>query len=331
MTVLAERSALSNFLQLLPDTVERWVVAFEPTHHGALARAVMRQIDVAAAIRLGFDAPERVRAIARALRSDPACGFLEFAVVDGDLTHRGIDYRDALMGFGRWDTARVKLCFDVTDANFAELFSEDPYAVRERCHDLLATVASASALEYRSGAGDGVLALRCEPGTWRAHSGLEPDDYVLPSGEIECVPTAVDGELVVDGWIVGTIPFGMKYGRIRRGAVRLDIRNGAIAAVAGDGRADDLDLCRDLDATLANLPGLRHVVELGLGQSRAVARAAEAHEVGCLWHERHFGLHLGLGAALIDTPGEVKKSHHHLDLILASGRLTADDRPVLTW
>jgi hypothetical protein len=24
------------------------------------------------------------------------------------------------------------------------------------------------------------------------------------------------------------------------------------------------------------------------------------------------------------TPGEVKKSHHHLDIILASGRLTAD-------
>jgi hypothetical protein len=328
--VLAERGALSNFLQLLPDTVSHWVVAYEPAHHGALARALMQRLDVAAAIALGVDPPERVRAIAQELRADPACGFLEFAVVDGDLTHEGIDYRDALMGFGRWDTARVKLCFDVTDRNFAELFSEDPYAVRERCRGLLAAVESVTALEYR-GAGDGVLALRCRSGSWRAHSGLESDDYVLPSGEIECVPTAVDGELVVDGWIVGTIPFGMKYGRIRPGVVRFDIRAGLIAGVGGDGRGEDRELLRDLEATLESLPGLRHVVELGIGQSRAVARAAAAHEVGCLWHERHFGLHLGLGAALVETPGEVKKSHHHLDIILASGRLTANGRSILDW
>ncbi len=329
--MLAERSALSNFLQLLPAAVGRWVIAFEPAHHGGLARALMQQVEVVAAIELGVDSPERVRAIAQELRADPACGFLEFAVVDGELTHAGIDYRDALMGFGRWDTARVKLCFDVTDRNFAELFSEDPYAVRERCRALLGSVAGATALEYRSGAGDEVLSLRCAPGSWRAHSGLEPDDYILPSGEIECVPSAVDGELVVDGWIVGTIPFGMKYGRVRRGAVRLAIRAGVIAGISGDGRAEDIELFRDLEATLESLPGLRHVVELGIGQSRAVARAAAAHEVGCLWHERHFGLHLGLGAALIETPGEVKKSHHHLDLILAHGELKGDGSPLLTW
>ncbi len=329
--MIAEREALENFLQLLPAGVKRWVIAYEPPHHAVLARALLPRLEVAAAIELGVDSPERVRALARELRADPACGFLEFAVVDGEPTHAGIDYRDALMDFGRWDTSRVKICFDVTDRNFEELFSEDPYAVRARCASLLAAVQSATALEYRSGAGDGVLTLRCEPGSWRAHSGLELDDYLLPSGEVECVPTAVDGELVVDGWIVGTIPFGMKYGRVRRGAVRLDIRAGIIAGISGDGRAEDRELFRDLEAALESLPGLRHVVELGIGQSRAVARAAAAHEVGCLWHERHFGLHLGLGAALIETPGEVKKSHHHLDLIFAGGRLTADGEPLLEW
>lgn len=320
--MIAERDALTNFLRLLPP-MERWVVAYEPDHHAALARAVLPRLEVAAAIELGYDSPDRVRAIAQELRADPACGFLEFVVVDGDRTHRGLDYRDALMHFGRWDTGRVKLCFDVTDASFDELFSEDPLVVRERCRALRDELASAAQLEYR--AGDSRLVLGC--GEWRAHSGLESDDYVLPSGEVECVPRGADGELTVEGWLVGTIPFGMKYGRIVRGDLRLTMERGLVTAVRGDHRA----LCAELETTLEALPGLRHVVELGIGQSLGVARAASLHEVGCLWHERHFGLHLGLGAALIETPGEVKKSHHHLDIILATGSLSADGKPLLEW
>ncbi len=323
--MVAERQAVANFLRLLPQAMDRWVVAYEPVHHAGLARAVLHELDVAAAIELGFASPDRVREIAQEKRGDPRCGFLEFVVVDGDRTHLGIDYRDALMHFGRWDTERVKLCFDVTDANFDALFAEDPFAVRERCRQLRAVLAQAPALAFRSG--ESALALRCDPAGWRAHSGLEPDDYVLPSGEVECLPAAVDGVLDVDGWLIGTIPFGMKYGRIARGDLRLRLERGLIVGVGGGRR----DLCAEVDATLTALPGLRHVVELGLGQSKAVARAASLHEVACLWHERHFGLHLGLGAALVDTPGEVKKSHHHLDIVMASGELTAEGRTILSW
>ena len=247
-------------------------------------------------------------------------------MVDGEATHRGIDYGEALMDFGRWDVERVKLCFDVTDANFDALFGEDPAEVLARCVRLRAALAGATRLEYRSDAGS-ALALGCDPARWRIHSGLEPDDYMLPSGEMECLPTAADGELVVDGWLIGTIPFGVKYGRIRAGQLTLILANGLIAGVGGDHPV----LRRDVEDTLAALPGLRHVVELGIGQSHGVARAAAASAVGGVWHERHFGLHLGLGSALVETPGEPKKSHHHLDLILASGHLTANGRPVLSW
>ncbi len=247
-------------------------------------------------------------------------------MVDGETTHHGLDYREALMEFGRWDVERVKLCFDVTGANFDLLFGDDPFAVRAACERLRERLADAPRLEYRSAAGS-ALALACDPAHWRVHSGLEPDDYMLPSGEIENLPTAADGELVVDGWLIGTIPFGVKYGRIRAGELTLTMRGGSIVGVAGERAA----LRADVEEALISLPGLRHVVELGLGQSKAVARAAAVHEVGCVWHERHYGLHLGLGSALVETPGERKKSHHHLDIILASGQLTANGRAVLAW
>jgi hypothetical protein len=51
----------------------------------------------------------------------------------------------------------------------------------------------------------------------KLHSGLEQDDYVLPSGEIECVPESVDGIVEVNGWIVGTILF--RIGPMRKAAV----------------------------------------------------------------------------------------------------------------
>ena len=76
--------------------------------------------------------------------------------------------------------------------------------------------------------------------------------------------------------------------------------------------------------------GLRRVAELGIGQSKAVARAAHKEQVGCLWHERHFGVHLGLGAGLHEAPGRV--TQHHLDIVLANGALAGESgRTILAW
>ena len=83
--------------------------------------------------------------------------------------------------------------------------------------------------------------------------------------------------------------------------------------------------------TLERIPGLRYIAEIGVGQSKAVSRAAKKQTGACLWHERHFGLHLGLGATLSDEPGK-RRTPHHLDLVLRSG-CVADQRGrvILHW
>jgi hypothetical protein len=85
---------------------------------------------------------------------------------------------------------------------------------------------------------------------------------------------------------------------------------------------------------LSRLPGLQLVNEVGIGQLKGVTTAAKKHKVGYHWHERHFGLHLGLGAELdeSDAPGGIRATGHHLDIVLESGRLiNSRSMDVLSW
>ena len=125
---------------------------------------------------------------------------------------------------------------------------------------------------------------------------------------------------------MGTILFGMKYGRIGPAQLELKFRRGEVVGLAGKHRS----LCHELETAFTMLPGLCRVAELGIGQSKAVARAAHKEPVGCLWHERHFGAHLGLGAGLHEAPGRV--TQHHLDIVLAMGSLgDGTGRAILSW
>jgi leucyl aminopeptidase (aminopeptidase T) len=119
----------------------------------------------------------------------------------------------------------------------------------------------------------------------------------------------------------------MKYGRLDPPALAFRFRKGEVAGVTGNHRL----LCKEIEAAFTTHPGLRRVAELGIGQSKAVRHAARREEVGCLWHERHFGVHVGLGAGLHEEPEE-RPTKHHLDIVLATGRLAgATDRTILTW
>ena len=317
-------TAIKNFVDCLPAGVARWVLVCDRGYQRALARSLDDVLPIAESIVLGSDTPRRVRSIAERYVDDPEVGPLEFLCFDGDRLRWGRNYRKATMPFAAWPPERVRLCFDVTDRNFGELFSEAPRQVKRRGQTLRRRLLGQEHLALT--AGNGHAMLRCRPDGWEVHSGLELDDYVLPSGEIECVPESVDGTVEVNGWVVGTILFGMKYGRIGPAQLELKFRRGEVVNIEGKHRS----LCHELATAFTMLPGLRRVSELGIGQSKAVARAAHDEQVGCLWHERHFGVHLGLGAGLHEPPGRV--TQHHIDLVLATGSLAGETgRAILRW
>jgi hypothetical protein len=321
--------AIRHFVEYLPRTVRHWIVAVEmPAHQAILARLV-RKLGSTDTFVLGESAPARVHEAGIKYRTVAKVGFLEFVVHDGREDHQGVNYQDALMTFARWPCSRLKLCFDVWDDNFSDLFSEDPFAVEARCRRLRDVVGKASELVYRSSSPPSTsLVLNCANSRWVQYSGLERYDYMLPSGEVACRPTSVDGEVDIDGWIIGTLPFGLKYGRIRPDELRLYFENGEVVATGGTNSR----LRADFDAILIGVPGLRAVGEVGLGQSRAVTRAAYLTQPGYQWHERHFGLHLGLGAELPETADpHNRRTNHHLDIVFARGSLTTDTAPLLTW
>ena len=314
-------AAIRNFTDCLPPGITHWVLVCDRGYQRAIAPLLSDALPISESIVLGIDTPQRVHSIALRHREDAEVGLLEFLCFDGEDRS---PYQDAMMPFAEWPSERVRLCFDVTDANFRDLFSEAPRLVKNRGERLRRRLNNEQRLMLT--AGKTRATLRCRAEEWEVHSGLEKDDYILPSGEIECVPESVDGKVDVNGWIVGTILFGIKYGRIAPSQLTLRFRGGEVAGVAGNHR----QLCDELDTAFTLLPGLRRVAELGIGQSKAVSRAAHKEQVGCLWHERHHGLHLGLGASLHEEVG--RATQHHLDIVLATGSLTgAAGRTILSW
>jgi hypothetical protein len=315
-------ASLQNFSACLPPSIERWVVAFRPELHADLLCELARVLPIQSIILLGSDSADAIYEQAKRNSADSACGFLEFDVALAQ-RYGPAEQMRALLEFAKWPASRVRFCFDVTDSNFSTLFSEEPRVVLNRGSEVVSLLQNANALTYRHA--DSELEIVRSGDPWEIHSGLELHDYILPSGEIECGVKSVDGKLVVDGWIVGTIPFGRKYGRIRPGDLTLTFQEGRVSDV----QCNRAGLSQDLNLAFTADVGLMRVVELGFGLSKAIRRVADDVEVGCFWHERSYGLHLGLGAALREKPGS-RTVHHHLDIVLRRGRILSDGF-ALSW
>jgi len=319
--------ALENFTQYLPSGIGGWVVVIEAGAHDALIALLRRRLPIVEVVVLGQTSPEQLLRIAAEYASDDNVGLLEFALAGAGMRYSE-QYRSGLAKFAGWSVGRCRLCPDVWDANFAELFAEAPADVGQRCRDLEARLRGVSTLSYTA-AGNTGLEFSCPAAEWVIYSGTEYYDYTLPSGEIACLPQSVDGRAEVTGWIIGTIPFGPKYGRIPAGSLGLTFRAGQITSVHGQ----QPDLCADIEMVLAADPGLRSVAELGIGQSRAVRAARDLHPRGCIWHEKHFGLHLGLGAELAETKDVTERvTGQHIDIVFDAGTLSDNaGAALLTW
>jgi hypothetical protein len=313
---------LDNFLAYLPQGVDHWIVVYEGSFHRGIVSRLKSRLKSAEFFNLEEEAAPFIEEIGNSNRDNERVGFLEFVIRYPASIYDGQSPgAEGLGAFVSWPLNRVKFCFDVTDNNFNDLFSEAPEEVATRCSKLRDRLAEHRSLLYDFGSG-APLAISCADSEWVSYTGFERTfDYVLPSGEVACLPGSVDGRVAVEGWIIGTMPFGVKYGRIGKGELELKIEERRITRVSGaNGR-----LCSDLEGALSAAPRLQMISEVGIGQSLAVRKAAAQHKLGYCWHERHFGLHLGLGAELPveDKSNQPRTGGHHLDMVLSSGRLTA--------
>lgn len=319
--------AIDHFLDYLPNMVSRWIVLLELPAHQQIAKSLIPRLALCELFVLGETDPIRVLEIGRERASVEDVGVIEFLIKDGTSRYR--DYHDGLLEFSYWPCHRVKLCLDSWDDNFSLLFAENPHILEERCHRMRDRLRGESLLECDNGDPTRTtVLLDCTGAEWTTYSGFEEFDYTLPTGETACLPRSVNGVMDLEGWIVGTIPFGLKYGRIHRGDLVLHFENRQVRKVTGNHRR----LCADFEAALLKLPGLRSVVEVGVGQSLAVTQAARAQTTGCLWHERYFGVHLGLGAELPETyDADQRITSHHLDLVLETGTLRGQGGVLMEW
>jgi leucyl aminopeptidase (aminopeptidase T) len=325
LTPDAWHKAAGHFRQSLPPDVSEWIILAESGAHANVIAALRAQITIAEVLTLGEDPPGLLTTAAARYARQQHVGLLDFVLADAEVRY-GRRYLAALRQFGTWPARRCRLCIDVWDLNFAALFAEPPGDLTRRCHAMAARLCGKDRLTYRSQTGERQLELACDTAGWFVYSAAQDYDTTLPTGEVACLPRSVDGDAEVDGWIVGTIPLGPKYGRIGKGDLGISFRRGEVVAIHGRRH----DLRADFERILDRDPCLRAVGELGIGQSITVRASQDLHQRGCLWHEKILGLHLGLGAELAQTsPVEDRRTGNHIDLVFAHGMLTADPGDVL--
>jgi hypothetical protein len=325
--------AIDHFLTYLPQQVSDWIVVFQGSYHAKIVNHLRSSLAISHFLNLEADDDETIRKIEESNRENIKTGVLQFMMASTSLYDTAQYLKTGLRGFDFWPLNRGKLCLDVSDMNFCDLFWDSPHEIRNSCWYLRERISECSTLSYFNKIGeDELLTINCQGRSWVVYSGFEFDkyaDYVLPTGEISCLPESVDGNITIEGWIVGTIPFGLKYGKIKSGELELRFQKRKVIGISGN----NTKLCTDIELMLNRIPGLQVVTEVGIGQSKAVARAAAKQRPGYRWHEPHYGMHLGLGAELSDLQDiNLRTTAHHLDIVLSSGHLSSTGGgDLLSW
>jgi hypothetical protein len=324
-------AAFDNYCAYLPPTVERWGIVFDGAFHRSIIKGLVDRLENTLLFDIREVDPQAVVKFAHEHIDNDRVGVLGFLVNQPSFDAGYSTFqRDALGQFNRWPAKKMKVCFEVWDGNFYSLFTERSHDVRARCIEMHDRVSAQTQIFYSSGSGrPDELDIDCDGVAWVTQSGFEDADYILPTGEVATCPKSVEGVVAPGGWIIGTLPLGAKYGLISPGEIVLRFSRGQMIGISGTNRK----LCADLEMVLTRLPSLLNVSEVGVGMSLAIANAATAHPVGHLWHERHFGFHIGLGARLAETDHpDIECTGHHLDVVFAHGALRGSDGgEIIAW
>lgn len=268
--------------------------------------------------------PEIVKAIAIEHRNSTnvaAClvYLLDYARVASDYSYRNLIKN--LGAFDYWDIERIRLLADVPDTLFDGFFQEPKSKLQELAGRLIQKVQDASTIVVKNDNGTH-LVVSVERGAWYSIDG-KPSDHILPCGEISTIPITVNGVVSFEGTILGTIPFGFKYGKIRRGNLILEFEDGEVQRVSGN----HWKLVQDVRNIFAKLPGLKRIGETSISFNTAIRELAG---VGYQWEEKYPGFHFGLGAELSENLTDLSERHcdHHVDFVLEDSSIYADNVPV---
>lgn len=147
--------SFNHLLTYLPRDLDHWIVVYEGSFHRAIVSQLRSRLKSAEFFDLEEEASQTILDVGNSNRENEHAGFLEFVIrYPASLYDSHCPGADGLEAFISWPGTRMKICFDVTDNNFCDLFSEPPEEVTERCLLLRNQVAQSDELLYQNGALD---------------------------------------------------------------------------------------------------------------------------------------------------------------------------------
>jgi hypothetical protein len=299
------------------DAVDNAFLVHCGGNHGALAQRIMESMEVRCTCLNFLTEPERVKSIAieHRDRSDSTVCLvylLDYARLASDGEYRRLVTN--LEYFDDWDRTRIRLLADVPDFLFESIFRSSRDDLQRFARMLHDKVRNARQIVVR---GRGTH-LEVRVGEWYANDG-KPHDHILPCGELAGIPASIEGCVTVDGTLLGTIPFGFKYGRIKPGDLILEFRDRHVHAHSGANK----ELVADFETLFAALPTLRRIGEAAISFNTSIDYLPG---IGFQWEEKFPGFHFGMGAELSEnlTTLQERQCDHHIDVILDDVSIHAD-------
>lgn len=271
---------------------------------------------------------EIVREIGIRHRDDPtAVACLAYLLDSGRLV-RDSTYRSHIKNLGVfdfWDVTHLRIIADVPLELFGQAFAQSKTDLIQRADRIMQRLAGVDSIEISTPDGtELIVKVPTDPMPWYPIVG-NPRDHVLPAGELAARPASVDGRVDFSGTIVGTIPFGFKYGLISPGELVLDFHDGLLTHMKGT----NTSLIRDLEKVINRFPTITRVGEAALSINTGITKLLGT---GYQWEERYPGFHFGLGAEISEnlTNLEERVCPHHLDFVLAAPTITAANEPLFS-
>lgn len=272
--------------------------------------------------------PERVREIGIEHRHDSSAVACVTYVLDYGRVARDLTFRSHIKNLGVfdfWDIQRLRILTDVPRELFDQVFSQSKTDLIQRANSIVQRLSGIDTIEISTPSGtELIVRLAKHPSPWYPNVG-NPIDHVLPVGELAARPVSVDGRVDFSGTLLGTIPFGYKYGFIAPGELVMDFHQGLLTNIDGT----NTSLIRDLDKVINRLPSIKRVGETSLSINTGITKLAGT---GYQWEERYPGFHFALGAELSENLTSIaeRECPHHIDCILSDPTITAGGKILFT-
>src|SRR6185503_15966340 len=145
---------------------------------------------------------EKVREIGIRHRHDPQAVACLTYLLDYGRVARDSAYRSCIKNLGVfdfWDIPRFRIIADVPLNLFSQAFSQSKTDLIERANSIMQRLAGVDSIQIRTLSGtELIVKLAQHPTAWYPNVG-NPEDHVLPAGELATRPVSVDGRVDFSG------------------------------------------------------------------------------------------------------------------------------------